>query len=157
MPTLAEIAADAKDALADAIASTEGLRPANNVAVISVPSGPPPGDKDSIHLVDVTWTAEGRPDLKGRGARYTMTGALLAPWGDGGETKGREARRRAVGLMAKVEEAVQRDPYVGGAIPGPAGTQVASSALQEGLGDWNGQSLLHTRIPFTVTWESHVR
>ena len=152
MPSLAEVAADAKDGLADLLGTTPGLRPADGIQVWSAPQGVPTGDV--VLLGDVTITTD-RPGYAGLAGAFTLSGGVMAAWGGNGEPVVRDARQRAAAYMGLIEQALT-DQATSSFIPGPNNIRVATSGLREGMGDWQGQSIVNTQALFTITWVSHV-
>jgi hypothetical protein len=154
MASLAEAVAQGKTGIADLLATTDGLRPADEVTVSSGPVEPLPS-RDMIILGEVT-TPQSRPGLATREGRPTMNGWVIVSRPEGGEAAIREARAVASRYMGLIEAAIRADPTAAGTITPPGGTRVASSGLQESPADWNGQAVRQATIPFSVSWTSHI-
>lgn len=154
--SLAEVAAQAKTAIAQLIAATEGLRPADGVTVASVAADGLP-QATTVLLGNVTILDQGPPGLKGQRGAFNLAGWVYAFPAGSDTTTITAARTLGADLMARIERAITTDRTVAGAIPGPGGTVAVPAVLEEGMGDWMGQSVRQIRVPFNVTWTSHIQ
>lgn len=154
MASLAEAVAQGKDGIADLLATTAGLRPADGVLISSAPVEPLPST-DMIILGDVT-TPQSQPGLATREGKPAMNGWVIVSRPEGGEAAVRACRAVAGRYMGLVEGAIRADPTAAGTITPPGGTTVASSGLQESPADWNGQAMRQATIPFSISWTSHI-
>lgn len=153
MASLAEVVATAVDGLADLLATTDGLRPADGWTVCSGPVDPLPS-AELVLFGDVTVT-HSTADLMGRSGAANLAGWVIVFRPGSGEDATRTARRVAAQAMGRIEGAVRADPSAAGTIRPPGGTQIATSGLQQALSEWNGQAGQQARVPFTITWTSH--
>jgi hypothetical protein len=154
MASIAEAVAQNKDALADYLATTEGLRDTVTVSSAALDKLP---EANMVILGDVT-TPQSKPGLATREGKPTMEGWVIVHRAEGGEETIRETRRVAAQYMRLVEAAVSAingDPAAAGLAALPGSVLVASSGSQESPADWNGQAARQATIPFSITWTTH--
>ena len=147
-----------KDGLADFLAAQTGLREVDGVQVYSATPDAANVAKEHVILGNVvapqSWRGLGA-QRKAETPSMSCFITIVKPGAE--ETAIRPARARAYALMALVETALKADPGAGGTIPLPRQTTVTTSSLEEEpvtLADGGGGRL--ARLPFTVSWESHL-
>lgn len=156
MPSFGEAIVADKDAFADYLATTQGLREADGVTVSSAADDELPST-DMVILGDVT-IPQTSAGLQVRAGNPTMSGWVMVVRPEGGEPAKRTTRAVAAELMGRVEAAVaeiNRGPRAAGVSALQGSVQLVTSGLQEAPSRWNDQASRQAQIPFSITWTSH--
>lgn len=148
---------DVKDGLADYLASFQGLRPSDGVAVNSASIAPNEANGKDIVLGDVT-APQAPAGLQAVAESATMTCWIWAVVPGNDEVARRAARRAAYDLLALVERAVAADRTAQGSVPAPGGLAVGEGSLVEDPTDPppGGTAGRRADLRFTITWTSHL-
>jgi hypothetical protein len=145
---------EGKKGLRAYLETTEGLRPADKVAVTARAGDPVPATR-TVVLGRAT-TTEAPAGLERRAETVTLSCVILVTKIGSGETISDEARDGAYEVMDLIRSALKADPSAAGAVPGPGHIDVVSSDSQEMPVSWDGQAAERSELEFQLAWTSHI-